>query len=73
MLHLCDCVEGSLSLVVSFVTHLRSVSINLQFETLCESICLVVADLWPREYKSGCFRNGTFIVLQPCQSQVMFS
>ena len=52
------------------IAQLHSSSCNLVFETLFESICLVVADLWQKI--SDCFLNSISIVLEQCQYRVSF-
>ena len=59
--------------IISFFTQWRRSGFNLEFETLHESICQLVADLWQRKGKiSGCFKNSTSIVLQQHQVNKVF-
>ena len=68
---LCGYCGGAVDSVFSLLGQLHSLSFNLEFETLFESIGRVVADLWQRRGKiSGCFKNSTSVVLQECQNKV---
>ena len=67
------CVATAQELYISVFTQVHRSSFNLEFETLLESICHVVADLWKRKGKiSGCFKNSTSVFLQQCQDKVSF-
>ena len=52
---------------------LHRTSFNLEFETVLESIWVVVADFWQRKGKvSGYFKYCTSIVLQKCPNELSF-
>ena len=59
---LCGYCEGAVDSIISVFTQLYSPGFHLEFETLCESIWHVVADLWQGKGKiSGCSKTNVLL------------
>ena len=70
---LCGRCGGAVDLIISIFTQLHMSGLDLEFETLLESIWQVVAGLWQRKGKmSGCFKNYTSYQNAPRMSEIKY-
>lgn len=64
---------GAVTLIVQFFTQLHGIGLNLEFETVFELICQVLADLWHTKVKKNdCFKNKISFVLKQRQNPASF-